>query len=143
MPKLAKPPQAKPPQVKPPNLLEREVSRQIRDFMMAKGWRAFRQQRIIIPGTFATGEKGMPDFRFVYYLRIKEKVGLVVELWVELKRSKGGVLGPNQVKWIADERDRGACVWIVDDFAEFAELYQKRFAWLHSGAIAGQVEFSF
>lgn len=128
---------------KPPALLERDTSKQVRDFMIAKGWRVFRVQRVLIPGAFATGEKGMPDFTFVRYLKQGKYPALTCTLYVEMKREKGGVVGPHQVKWKKLEEERGGIVWTVDSFTLFVNRYDREFAWLHDGRLPGQVEFGF
>jgi len=121
-------------------LLERHVSRQVRDFLEYRGWRAIRMQRTVIPGSFQTGEKGMADYLFVRYLP-EVKPGCSLTLWVETKRP-GGPLRKHQPEWHAEERLRGAQVWVVDDFDLFARNYERVWGWLHHGGARGQLEFS-
>jgi hypothetical protein len=115
------------PPLKAAKLLERQVTKQIRDYMKARGWRPIRMQRTVMPGQFQTGEPGIPDYLFVRYLR----PGIATALWIELKRPGGGKLRPQQREWISRELQRGALVWIVDDFDEFCAAYSGTFGWLH------------
>jgi hypothetical protein len=123
------------PPPKPVKLVEKEVTGQIRDFLKAKGWRAIRMQRTVMPGQFQTGEPGIADFLFLYYI----KPGVTAAVWIELKRP-GGKLRPQQIEWIRKELQRGALVWVVEDFPSFADLYSRQFGWLHDGRLPGQVE---
>jgi len=123
------------PSHKPPKLLEREVTGQIREFMKLKGWRPVRMQRTVMPGQFQTGEPGIPDFVFLWYI----KRGIAACLWVELKRP-GGKLREKQVEWIGREQKRGAEVWVVEDFDTFHQRYYGEFSYLHDGRLPGQIE---
>ncbi len=119
-------------------LLERQITQQIRDYMQYRGWRPVRMQRTAIPGAFSTGEPGMPDYLFVRYL--PKPLGACIALWIELKRPSGK-LREGQPEWHARERARGGTVWVVDDFEWFANLYEQHFGWLHSGdAAIGQLD---
>ncbi|MGA2270301.1 MAG: hypothetical protein ABSH44_17655 [Bryobacteraceae bacterium] len=120
-------------------LLEREVTQQVKDFLLYRNWRPVRMQRTVIPGQFQTGEPGICDYEFIYYLTQSKIMGASLTLWVEFKRP-GGELRKDQPEWHARERARGATVWVVDDFDFFATLYEKHFGWLHSGdAAVGQL----
>jgi len=115
-------------------LLEREVTRQIKDYLEWNGWRAFRNQVMTSQnhagGWVSAGEKGQPDFLFLYYFRPGlAPMGGCMHLWVELKR-KGEPLRPDQVEWHFKEIKRNALVIVVDDFEEFRTWYEEHFAWL-------------
>lgn len=126
---------------KPPTP-EQIVTRQCRDYLLHRGWRAIRFQRTVVSGQFQSGEPGMPDYLFVRYAhqdRPRPRVFSLL-LWIEFKGPRGR-LGPKQEEWIARERLRGALVWVVDDFEWMVEQYEATFGWLHSGdAARGQLE---
>ena len=111
-------------------LLERQVDRQVKDFMELRGWRTIRFQRTVIPGAFMTGEPGIPDRMYLKYL---DRNGVCVAVWIELKRAKRGKLSEDQIKWRNREIARGAVVLKVDDIDEFMADYERRFGWLHEG----------
>lgn len=115
--------------------LEKEIVAAVKSFMESKGWRPIRMQRTTVPGSFSTGEPGIPDFLWLNYVRDS---GICVHLWTEFKRP-GGKLSEKQVQWIARERMRGALVAVVDDVKEYCEWYQRTFGWLHDGRMKGQV----
>ena len=120
-------------------LLEKEVTQQVKDYLLYRGWRPVRMMRTAIPGAFSVGEPGMPDFLFLRYLDCRPTCAALA-LWVEMKRPDGK-LREGQPEWHARERARGATVWVVDDFEWFEGLYHKHFGWLHSGdAAAGQLD---
>ena len=123
-------------------LLERDVTKAIKQFMQLRGWRALRMQS----GTFTNpqfgvhqiGEPGMPDYLFLYYLADAE----CVALWVEMKRpgddgkcrcKPGGKLCRTcrQTKWRVNELMRGAVVVEARNLETFGAWYEKYFAWLH------------
>lgn len=122
-------------------LLERDVSKAIKEFMQLRGWRPLRMQSGTFTNpqfsSFRVGEPGMPDYLFLYYLQDSE----CVALWVEMKRP--GDSGKcrcadgklcrvcRQTKWRVDELLRGAVVVQARSLEEFAGWYEKYFAWLH------------
>ena len=105
-------------------LLERDVTRQVKDFLAWRGWRAVRMQRTVIPGAFQAGEPGMADYLFIRYLG--GEPGAARVLWVEFKR-KSGKLMPQQKQWAIEERARGAQVWTVSDLEQFQADYRRVF----------------
>jgi len=115
-------------------LSERDVSRQISDYLQWRGWRRFRNQVGVATnaggGTFRFGEKGQPDLLFLRYLPEHQPWALV--LWVETKRNKGGILSPDQIKWQDEERARGALVANANHYERFAEWYEETLGWIHS-----------
>jgi hypothetical protein len=114
---------------------EAAVARRVKAFLIAKGWRPVRMQRMALPGQFSAGEPGMPDYLFLRY-----GAGRVAAvLWIEFK-APGARLGPKQILWMARERERGAPVTVVDDPAFFKSWYATEFAWLHDGRVRGQIE---
>lgn len=122
-------------------LQERDITRQVRDFLQVRGWRAIRMQRSVAPGSFSTGEPGMADFLFVrYFPREKIPYGAVLHLWVEFKAPTGRV-GPHQKEWQKREAEFGGSVWVVDDLEWFQTEYFSHYGWLHSGDSArGQLD---
>lgn len=114
-------------------LAEREVSRQVSDFLEWNGWRRIRNQSGVATNaggsTFRFGEKGIPDLLFLRY--VPERPGAALVLWVETKRAKGK-LSPDQVKWQDEERLRGALIVNVYDFQTFSEWYQSTLGWIHT-----------
>jgi hypothetical protein len=118
--------------------------------MQAHGWRAIRHQRTAVPGSFSTGEPGIPDSQYVRYF--DKPMGAALIVWIEVKgpndkrkcrcAGDGRVCGYcQQLRWHARERARGAVVWVVDDFDQLCVIYEKVFGWLHRGDRAiGQAE---
>lgn len=107
-------------------LSEKDVERQISDWMQIHGWREFatgygeirRGERLVA----TVGEVGMPDRLFVRYL----PDGRCDLVWVELKRPKGvgrsgGRLRKEQEDWARNERVRGAVVLVIDSLNELRE----------------------
>lgn len=138
-----------------PDILEADVSSQVKDFLQAKQWRVVRHQRTVVPRQFQSGEPGIPDLQAIYYLGAVRH-GLTVTLWCEvkgprdkrkcncvwrLKANKRGKCGVClQADWQARERSRGAQVWVVDELSNFITRYDAMFGWLHSGVVPGQIE---
>lgn len=124
-------------------LLEKDVVKQVRDFLEVRGWRAFRTQFAYAPGAFATGEPGCPDYVFLRYMPVKEVPARALVLWVEVKgpndqrtcRCRAGDKKPckvcRQQHWHKRERALGAVVIVVDDIEWFAGDYDKAFGFLH------------
>lgn len=114
-------------------LKEREVTRQVRDYLQWHKWRALRNQSAVSTnqagGVFRSGEKGMPDYLFLYYFQHQPYAGTCVHLWVEVKR-EGQPLDPAQIKWQVEEIARGGIVWTVDSYERFVKRYQLVFGWL-------------
>lgn len=122
----------------PLKLTERDVTRQIRDFLEWRQWRALRQQRTVIPGAFQTGEPGIPDFLFLRYL----PDGMALALWVEMK-APGRKTAERQQQWRAREEKRGAVVVTVDDLGAFQSWYDEQYGWLHGPEGIGQMDLRF
>lgn len=125
-----------------PKILERDIAKQVKDFLEWRGWRLVRTQFAFVPGSFQTGEVGMPDSIALLY----RPDGTAHVLWLEIK-------GPNdkrrcqcragdkrtckvcrQHAWADRERKRGARVWVVSDLGEFSAEYQRIYGHLHCGA---------
>ncbi len=135
--------------LKLPLLSESDITKQVRDFLTAKGWRPLRMQRTVMAGQFSTCEPGTADFLFVYYLRSKNlPIGTSLNLWVELKKPKSRMRCKclenrgtkkrctmcDQKNWRERERAMGAVVWhSVDDLSWFMDTYEVTFGWLHAG----------
>jgi hypothetical protein len=121
-------------------LLERQVTQQVKEYLLYRGWRPVRMQRTVLPGSFQSGEPGQPDYIFLHYLPDCKPATACLALWIEFKRPKGK-LRDGQPEWHARERHRGGTVWVVDDLDWFLELYERTFGWLHSGdAAIGQLD---
>jgi hypothetical protein len=109
-----------------PPLLEREVSRTTCAFLKAEGWRVIRMNvtRLPLKGQWVSfGEKGMPDFEAIYYLR----GGHAIVWWLEFKRERGGKASAAQFLWAENEKRLGAVVIQVESFDQFHSLYRKAF----------------
>jgi hypothetical protein len=111
-------------------LLEKDVARQVCDYLGFRGWRRLRMQRTILSGSFQTGEPGQPDCLFLRYLT-GGKPGSTLALWVEFKSFRGR-LRKGQPEWHTRERLRGGLVWVVDSFEDFEETYDREFGWVHA-----------
>jgi hypothetical protein len=111
-------------------LLEKDVTRQVVDYLAFRGWRAIRMQRTVLPGSFQTGEPGQADYLFLRYMP-GGKPGETMALWVEFK-APGGRLRNGQAEWHAREQLRGGIVWVVDSFEDFEESYDREFGWVHT-----------
>lgn len=122
----------------PSNLLEKDVAKEVTDFLRYRGWRRFRNQSSVSvnqAGTvFRSGEKGMPDLLFVRYHPVKKPWSMM--LWIETKRPKGKA-SAYQLEWREKEQSIGATVVLVSDFREFEAWYNDKLGWLHSSAGIG------
>ncbi len=126
-------------------LLEKDVAKQIKDFLAAKGWRCVRTQFAHTPGMFSTGEPGMADYLFLRYMPAEAAPARCLAMWVEVK-------GPNdqrtcrcragekkickvcrQKAWHDRERQRGALVWELSALNRLLVEYEREFGWLHRG----------
>lgn len=118
------------------DLKERDVSRQVSDFLGYRGWRRIRNQVGVTTNmagnTFRFGEKGMPDLMFLRYVPAHQPWTMV--LWIETKRNKGGRLSEHQIAWQDGEKILGALVINVECFEKFAEWYERELGWIHSAA---------
>lgn len=124
-------------------LLEKDVAKQVRDFMAARGWRAVRTQFAATPGMFSTGEPGMPDYCFIRYMPATAVPARSLVVWCEVKspndkrgcRCRPGDKKPckvcRQKRWHERERALGAVVIVVDDIEWFECDYNKAFGFLH------------
>lgn len=124
-------------------LLEKHVSKQVVDFLRAHGWRAVRTQFAFAPGSFTTGEPGMPDWCFIRYMPVDFHPSRALVMWVEVKgpndqrkcRCGPGERKPCKVcrqhQWQDRERARGAVVVVVSDLDWFIAEYEKAFGFLH------------
>ena len=119
------------PKKDPRRILEAETTRHVKAFFVRRGWRPVRFQRTVIPGQFQTGEPGISDYFFVYYLQT-DFPGLSVLCWVEMKRFHRGKLLEDQKKWIERERGRGAVVLKAENVAEVEVEYDRLFGWLQT-----------
>jgi hypothetical protein len=136
-------------------LSERDISKQISDYMQVRGWRRFRNSVGMAMGFSGTpvqfGEKYMPDLRFVRYFQ--HPYGAAVHLWVEVKAPTARMQCEckplqngnrmcrqcGQKQWRDKERYINAIVWVVDSIEEFMDLYDEKFDYLHHGDFTGQV----
>jgi hypothetical protein len=129
----------------PAKLLERDIQRQIRDFLTWRCWRIIRHQVAVATSgasTFSTGEKGMADLQAIYYFT-GTAMGHTLTLWIETKRL-GKPLRPEQIAWREKEEARGAVVWKADSLDYFMEAYERDFGWLHTrDGVKGQKMMEF
>ena len=110
----------------PFDLKERDVTRQVYDFLIHRRWRLIRMNvgKAKLKGRWtAWGESGMPDYLALYYLGD----GHAIAWWLEFKREMGGELGRMQELWHARERKDGASVYTVCDFDSFRKFYDAAF----------------
>lgn len=120
---------------------EAMVSRQVKDYMLARGWRAIRMQSGLYQGpatTFRSGEPGMPDWLFLRAVA-GPRAAVLTGFWCEIK-APGGKLRKHQPEWHARERLRGFAVWVTDDLDSFIAAYEQHFGWLHDGSQPGQID---
>lgn len=128
----------------PLKLTERDVARQVRDFLEAHGWRAIRMQVASVArptgGGFHVGQVGMPDYLFLRYEGdIPESAkhdysefepnplhAACQHLWVETK-APGKKRTAAQEIWAVNEQLRGAVGVVVDDFDKFQTWYWQEF----------------
>jgi hypothetical protein len=109
-------------------LTERDVARQVRDFLGPHGWRCLRMNSALVGrpqgGAFRVGEVGMPDYLFLRYFAHPMEPGKfdLRQLWIEVK-APGGRLRPAQVEWAKNEAAQGATVLMVDDIDKFRSWY--------------------
>ncbi len=103
-----------------PPVREADVTKQVIDFLEARGWRPVRMQ---VGGrrSFRFGEKGMADWLCTRY-RTGEKFHGV--FWLELKTATGK-LRPGQLEWIEAERAKGALVCVADSLESFQGWYEE------------------
>jgi hypothetical protein len=111
-------------------LLEKDITRQVCDYLGFRGWRSLRMQRTVLPGSFQTGEPGEADYLFLYYMT-GGRPGSTLALWIEFK-APNGRLRKGQAEWHARERLRGGLVWVVDSFEDFEATYKQKFGGLHA-----------
>lgn len=119
-------------------LSESDVTKQIKGYLEARGWRIKRNQRTVVPGQFQAGEPGEPDLLAIRYL----ENGVALVLWIELKsptdkrkcrcaQRKRGLCTPcAQEDWRTREIQRGGIVWRVDNLQKFADRYSATFGWV-------------
>jgi hypothetical protein len=111
--------------------LERDITRQVCDYLGYRGWRPIRMQRTVLPGSFQTGEPGQADYLFLRYET--SQPGAALALWIEFK-TPSGRLRKGQPEWHARERLRGGIVWTVSSLQTFEADYNTHFGWLHNDA---------
>jgi hypothetical protein len=119
------------------HILEKDVAKQVRDFMALRGWRRVRNQSALMQGAGGVvriGEKGMPDLLFIHYF--EKSSGVVALVWIETKRAKGGKRRDEQITWQDLERKHGGIVLNVNDIDAFSREYERLFGWLHRGQFA-------
>lgn len=124
-------------------VLEDEVISQVKTFLEFNGWRAVKHEYGSM-GFKVVGEKGMPDWSFVHYLRGD---GITATLWIEFKspddrrkcRCEANNRGKkrftpctpcSQKTWRETEEKRGAIVLRVNDLDAFTAWYEPRYSWL-------------
>ena len=115
-------------------LRERDVTKQVSDFLAWRGWRLIRLNVGKVEhrkGEWtAYGENGMPDFLALYYFS-DSRPAASLALWVEMKQ-QGASLKPHQAEWHRNEIIRGAAVIVADEFEAFERFYWENFGWVHS-----------
>jgi len=106
--------------VKGKKLTEAEIQAAVVQLMELDGWRAFRTDPVSDKSRGkGFGELGMPDYLLLRYEPLSGRGSI---LWIEFK-APGNEPEPHQRRWINKERAEGARVWVVDDVADFCDLY--------------------
>lgn len=109
----------------PFDLKERDVTKQVCDFLRAHRWRLIRMNvtKVKRLGRWTQfGETGMADYLALQYL----PGSLAAVMWIEFKQSKGK-LAKHQELWHARERRDGAAVYTVRDYDSFRAFYRDTF----------------
>lgn len=110
----------------PFDLKERDITKQVCDFLRAHRWRLIRMNVSKVQfndaGWMQFGESGMADYLALYYL----PDSLAVAMWLEFKQAKGK-LARHQELWHARERKDGASVYVVRDYDSFRKFYDAAF----------------
>lgn len=112
---------------KRPPTPETIVTRACNKFLRDNGWRLIRNQRTSIPGSFSTGEPGMPDFQAIRYF----KPGVAYMFWIEYK-APGSKIRAQQAGWHEQERSIGASVVVFDSAFDLERWYEGNFGFLHA-----------
>ena len=127
-------------------MLEKDVQKQIIDFLSLRGWRFYRTHFAHIPGANSAGELGAPDGIVTRYMPTPEVPARCMTWWLEFKGprdqrtcqckldKKGKTVlckVCRQKKWHERERQRGALVIQTSSLDAFAAWYDVQFGWLH------------
>lgn len=116
-------------------LKERDVSRQVKEFLEWHGWRVIRNNVTKVKdrtGKWTSyGEVGMPDLLALLYINTNPHPAVSLALWVEMKKP-GGRLSPQQVEWHRNEMVRGGLVVVASQLEDFETWYLKTFSWVHN-----------
>lgn len=99
-------------------LCESDVVKQVKDLLLAYGWRPIRMQSGLskIEGRHIRfGEQGIPDWLFLKYDRRGDRI-----LWVETKATNGK-LRASQKDWHEREVRRGATILVISEVNDLVE----------------------
>lgn len=104
-------------------LKERDVAKQIRDFLELRRWRRVRMNAIRMPGV--SSEMGAPDELWIRYNTLD--LGIVDLFWLETK-APGRTPSVAQLEWHTREKIRGAMVCVADSFPSFHNWYTENWS---------------
>ena len=131
---------------------EHAIQKACADFMASHDWKCLRTHFTAVIGHVSSLEPGIADYLFVRYMPSEHAPWRCILLWVEFKsphdrrvcfcrqkavkaaaeRKRAQICSVcRQKNWRENERRRGAVVWLIDDFEEFAQTYWREFSWLH------------
>lgn len=115
-----------------PDTLELPIQEEVTIILQQDGWRALRTDPVSDRGRGkGFGEVGMADYLYVRYWSATMNFGpnIADVMWIEFKRSKGGVVSKAQRAWHIRERARGALTLIAgEDFPASVEGFCKWYA---------------
>ena len=110
-------------------LSEKQVTEQVIGFLKSEGFVCFRMQagtvRGLTGGSFIKlNPKGTPDWVAISGCYVK---GYAKTIFLEMKRSKGGKLSPDQISWHTEAAKDNLAVFVVSDYKEFRKQYESLF----------------
>jgi len=127
-------------------MLEKDVQKQIFDFLQLRGWRPFRTHPAYVAGQYSAGEPGCPDAQAIRYMPVEAAPARCIMFWIEFKGPRDrrvcacivNLKGKKKIckvcrqkNWHARERERGAVVIQTSSLDAFAAWYETQFGWLH------------
>lgn len=106
--------------VEPLNLPERDVTKQVTDYLKARGWQLIRLHTGTVrkrTSFINLGKKGRPDWLAVH--------PQIPAFYVEMKRNRGGVISDEQAAEIANLIRLGYKVAVPFSVQEFLAWYRR------------------
>lgn len=107
-------------------LLEKDVSKQIVDYLRLKSWVLLRLHSGLVRGKTGGGfiklnDAGTPDYCAVR-ARPEQQI-----LFLEMKRERGGVISDIQKKTALQYESQGLTVKVVSSLTDFQEWYENKY----------------